>query len=86
MFSPGTPILDLAIGCGIIGIFIGVILRWGLRATIAALFTHFLLLRAPLTTDISSWRATRALPKSPCSPASGCWGWLARQRIPQSPN
>jgi hypothetical protein len=26
-------------------------------ATIAALFTHFMLLRAPVTTDLASWRA-----------------------------
>jgi tRNA A-37 threonylcarbamoyl transferase component Bud32 len=85
MFSPGTPMLDLAIGCGIIGIYIGVILRWGLLATIAALFTHFMLLRAPLTTDITSWRATAGLTHIAVLGSLGLLGaWLARQRIPQS--
>ena len=58
MFSPGTPILDIAIGLGIIGIWTGVILYGGLLATVAALTTHFILLRAPLTTDLASWHAT----------------------------
>ena len=58
MFSPGTPILDIAIGLGIIGIWTGVILYGGLLATVAALTTHFILLRAPLTTHLSSWHAT----------------------------
>ena len=35
------------------------IVGWtGLLATVAALTTHFLLLRAPLTMDVSSWRFT----------------------------
>jgi serine/threonine-protein kinase len=58
MFNPGTPLLDLVIGLGIIGIFTGIILYAGLLATIVTLSTHFILLRAPLTTDFSSWRAT----------------------------
>ncbi len=61
MFPPGTPLLDLMIGAAIIAIYIGVILRWGLLATIVTLFTHFLLLRAPLTTDWSSWHATAGI-------------------------
>jgi serine/threonine-protein kinase len=61
MFSPGTPLLDLAIGAGIISILIGVILRVGLLATVAAMATHFVLLRAPLTTELSSWRGPAAL-------------------------
>jgi serine/threonine-protein kinase len=56
MFPPGTPRLDLAIGAGIISILIVVILRFGLLASVAALVAHFVLLRAPLTTDLSSWR------------------------------
>src|SRR4029078_10032103 len=56
-FPPGTPILDLVIGCGLIVIYVGVILRWGLLATIVTLFTHFMLIRAPLTTDLGTWRA-----------------------------
>ena len=58
MFSPGTPGLDLAIGLGIIALWTGVILYGGLLASVAALTTHFLLLRAPITTDFGSWRAT----------------------------
>jgi serine/threonine-protein kinase len=61
MFNPGTPLLDIAIGLGIIAIFAGIILYGGLLATIAALSTHFILLRAPLTTDFSSWRANVGL-------------------------
>ena len=57
MFNPGTPVLDFVVGLVIIGIFAGVILHGGLLATIAALATHFMLLRAPLTLDLSSWRA-----------------------------
>jgi tRNA A-37 threonylcarbamoyl transferase component Bud32 len=57
MFNPGTPRLDLAIGAAIILIFVATIVRGGLLAAISALFTHFILLRAPVTTDLSSWRA-----------------------------
>ena len=57
MFSPATPMLDFFVGLGIILIFTGVILYGGLLATIAALSTHFMLLRAPLTLELSSWRA-----------------------------
>jgi hypothetical protein len=58
LFPSGTPVLDLVIGLGIIGIWTGVILHAGLLATVVALSTHFVLLRAPITTDFSSWRAT----------------------------
>jgi hypothetical protein len=57
MFSPGTPTLDLAIAGGITIIFVLTILRAGLLSAIAALFTHFIFLLAPITTDLSSWRA-----------------------------
>ena len=56
MFPPGTPRLDLAVGAGIIGILIVVVIRCGLLASVAALATHFILLRAPITTDLGSWR------------------------------
>ncbi len=80
MFSPGTPLLDLAIGIGIIAIYSAVILRWGLLATIVALFTHFILLRAPLTTDLNSWRATAGLSFTIVLAALGLLGaWLSRQ-------
>ena len=61
MFSPGTPVLTVLIGLGIISVWTGVILYGGLLATVAALATHFILLRAPITTDFSSWRATPGL-------------------------
>jgi hypothetical protein len=57
MFPPGTPVLDLLLGGGIIAIFIGTIVRFGLLAAMSALFTHFVLLSAPITADFSSWRA-----------------------------
>ena len=87
MFPAGTPILDLVIGLAIIGIFNGVILRWGLLATIITLFTHFMLLRAPLTTDLGSWRATASLTYTLTLAGFGLLGaWLARHttesRIP----
>ena len=82
MFSPGTPLLDLAIGCGIIGILLGVILRWGLLATIAALFTHFMLLRAPPPTDITSWRASAGITYTIVLAGLGLLGaWLARHTV-----
>jgi hypothetical protein len=79
MFPAGTPLLDLAIGFVIISIYIVVILRWGLLATIAALFTHLMLLRAPLTTDLNSWRATAGLTYTFVLAGVGLVGaWLAR--------
>ena len=61
MFPGTTPRLDLAIGVGIISIFLAVILRAGLLAAVAALSTHFVLLRAPITIDLSSWHAAAGL-------------------------
>jgi serine/threonine-protein kinase len=61
MFPPGTPILDLILGAAICVIFIVTIVRFGLLATMTALATHFLLLRAPLTVDFSSWRGPYGL-------------------------
>jgi serine/threonine-protein kinase len=61
MFPAGTPMLDLIIGFGIIGIWTGVILHAGLLATVVALATHFVLLRAPITTEFSTWRGTPGL-------------------------
>jgi len=87
MFPAGTPILDLVIGFGIIAIYIGVILRWGLLATIAALFTHFLLAAAPLTTDLNSWRATAGLTYTVVLASLGLLGaWLARHNTNQLVN
>jgi len=61
MFRPGTPVLDMIIGTGIITIFVLTIVRVGLLATMAALATHFILLRAPLTLELASWRAPLGL-------------------------
>ena len=57
MFNPGYPVLALAIGAGIIVIFVWVIVRDGLLPAIVALATHFILLRAPLTMNLSEWWA-----------------------------
>jgi hypothetical protein len=84
-FPPGTPLLDLMIGAGIIAIYVGVILRWGLLATIVTLFTHFLLLRAPLTTDLSSWRATPGITYTLTLAGLAILGaWLARHSTAES--
>ena len=61
MFPPGTPRLDLALGTALIVIFVATIVRAGLLATMAALTTHFVLLRAPLTLDLSTWRGPYGL-------------------------
>jgi hypothetical protein len=61
MFSPGWPLLDLILGLIITTGFVVTIGWVGLLATIASLFTHLLLLRAPLTTQLSSWRADAGL-------------------------
>ena len=85
MFAPGTPILDFMIGSAIIGVYIAVILRWGLLATIVTLLSHFLLLRAPLTTDLDSWRATAGLTYTAAVAGLGLLGaWLARHSVAQA--
>jgi hypothetical protein len=61
MFSPGAPAIDLALGLIITTGFVVVIGWAGLLATIATLATHFVLLRAPLTTDLSLWWAPTGL-------------------------
>jgi serine/threonine protein kinase len=61
MFPAGTPILDLTVGAALIVVFVLTIVRFGLLATIAALTTHFVLIRAPLTLNLSSWRGPTAL-------------------------
>ena len=61
MFSPASPIIDLALGLIITATFVAVIGWAGLLATIATLITHFVLLRAPLTTDFSTWWAPTGL-------------------------
>jgi serine/threonine-protein kinase len=61
MFPSGTPWLDLALGTSLITVFVLTTVRFGLLATMAALTTHFVLLRAPVTTDLSSWRGPLGL-------------------------
>jgi Protein kinase domain len=61
MFNPGWPVLDLVSGLIITTAFVITLEGAGLLATIATLATHFLLLRAPLTTDLSNWRAGAAI-------------------------
>jgi hypothetical protein len=79
MFPGTTPRLDLAIGAGIISIFIAVIIRGGLLSAVAALCTHFVLLRAPITLDLSSWHATAGLWLMALVLAAGLGGcYLAR--------
>jgi serine/threonine-protein kinase len=56
MFPDGTPILDLVMGALLIAVFVHAIVRIGLLAAVAALTTHFVLLRAPITLEFSSWR------------------------------
>jgi protein kinase-like protein len=81
MFPPGTPLLDTGIGLGIIAIFVGVILRSGLLAAIAALTTHFILLRAPLTTRFGIWYATAGITYTVVILGAAIAAvWLARQR------
>jgi hypothetical protein len=61
MFSPGSPAIDLTLGL-LITIGFVVVIGWaGLLATIATLATHFILMRAPMTTDLSLWWAPTGL-------------------------
>jgi len=81
MFPAGTPLLDLSIGFLIIAVFVAVIIRYGLLATIAALGTHFMLLRAPLTTRLDTWRATAGITYTLVLAGIGVLAaWLSRQR------
>ena len=80
MFPDGTPILDLVIGLGIILIWTGVILHAGLLSTVVALSTHFVLLRAPLTTDLAHWRGSLGLTYLLVVGGAGLLAaWLARR-------
>ena len=81
MFPAGTPLLDLGIGFLIAGVFVAVIIRYGLLATIAALATHFILLRAPLTAQLDSWRAPAGITYTLVLAGIGVLAaWLSRQR------
>jgi len=57
MFEPGYPVLDVVLGLMITAGFVVAIAWGGLLVTIAALATHFILLRSPITADLTSWRA-----------------------------
>ena len=61
MFTPGTPVLDLLLGAAIITLFVCVVTKVGLLAATAALATHFVLMPAPVTTNLSAWWATAGL-------------------------
>jgi hypothetical protein len=60
MFPPGTPVLDVALGSALITVLVALIVRVGLLATMVALTVHFVLLRAPLTLELWSWRGAAA--------------------------
>jgi protein kinase-like protein len=61
MFMPGEPLLQVVLGATIISIFIFATVRFGLLAAVAALATHFILLRAPLTLQLGTWRGPTSL-------------------------
>jgi serine/threonine-protein kinase len=61
LFFSDTPLLDTAIGLVLIVVFVTVIARVGLLACVSLLVTHFVLLRTPITTNLSDWRAPTGL-------------------------
>jgi hypothetical protein len=61
MFPEGTPVLNFTLGACLVGVLVATIHRRGLLPTVAALVTHFVLLRAPITTDLGSWRGPLGL-------------------------
>ena len=61
MFMPGTPLLDIIVGGAIIILFVSVIGRFGLLAAAAALAVHFIMLRAPITTNVGAWWAAAGI-------------------------
>jgi hypothetical protein len=61
MFPGDTPVLDIIIAVIVAAGFVAVVAWGGLLATIATLAVHFMLLRAPLTTNITSWRGPTGL-------------------------
>ena len=61
MFPEGTPILNFTLGACLVSVLVATINRYGLLPTVAALATHFVLLRAPITTDLGSWRGPLGL-------------------------
>jgi eukaryotic-like serine/threonine-protein kinase len=86
MFNPGWPLLDFACGLLITTIFVVTIGWAGLLSTIAAVTTHFLLLRAPLTSDLSSWRAPAGIVSLLALFALGVGGaYVASRPAPRAP-
>jgi serine/threonine-protein kinase len=61
MFAPSTPMLNVAIGAMLVSVLVFTIVRFGLLATVAALATHFVLLRAPTTIHLTTWRGAMGL-------------------------
>jgi hypothetical protein len=61
MFPEGTPILNVTLGACLITVFVITIDRAGLLATVAALMTHFILLRAPISTTFTTWHGALGL-------------------------
>ena len=83
MFEPGQPALDVVLGLSITIIFVVAIGWTGLLASIAALATHFILLRAPLTTDLSTWRAPATFILLGTVVGAGVYGCLVAARAPR---
>jgi hypothetical protein len=74
MFPGETPILDVATAIVMATIFFGVVAWIGLLATIATLMAHLILIGAPLTTDLSSWRGPTGLVFIGAIVAAGMFG------------
>jgi eukaryotic-like serine/threonine-protein kinase len=86
MFNPGWPLLDFVLGLIITTIFVVTIGWAGLLATIATVTTHFLLLRAPVTSDLASWRAPAGLVTLAALLALGVGGaWMASRTAARAP-
>jgi hypothetical protein len=74
MFPGDTPILDVAMAIVMVTIFVAVVAWIGLLATIATLSAHLILMGAPLTTDVSSWRGPTSLVFIGAIVAAGMFG------------
>jgi serine/threonine-protein kinase len=74
MFPGDTPMLDVAVGVVITTILVAVVAWIGLLATIAALAVHIILMNAPMTLDLSSWRGPIGLVFISAIVAAGLFG------------
>ena len=83
MFEPGYPTLDVVLGILITTGFVVVIAWAGLLATIATLAAHFVLLRAPITLDVTSWRGTATFVLLGGVVTAGIYGCLIAARAPR---